>query len=77
MKKKQLKRHILRLQHDVDALAKSVIMLNEDIKKHQCYCENYKPKTVTFKRFVPIPEIYGGGEANERKTGGEGGIEED
>ena len=55
--KKQLKRHILRLQHDVDALSKTVLIISEDIKNHQCHCENYKPKTVTFKRFMEMPHI--------------------
>lgn len=70
--KKRLKRHILRLQHDVDALSKTVAIISEDIKKHQCYCENYKPKTVTFKRFIPLRFEE---ESNERTTSGEEGRE--
>ena len=57
MKKKKLKKQVQTLQHDVDFLVKQVAHLYEDIAKHQCHCENYKPKTVTFKRFVPLPEI--------------------
>lgn len=76
MKKSKLKRLVLRLQHDIDALAKSMIMLNEDIKNHQCYCENYKPKTVEFKRFMPVEKVYGG-KWDERETGGESGGKKD
>ena len=77
MKVKKMKKQIKILQHDVDFLTKQVALLYEDIAKHQCHCENYKPKTVQFKRFVPLPEIYSQhedmyealkGEQHERKT---------
>ena len=55
--KKKTKKRIKMLQHDVDFLTKQVALLYDDIAKHQCHCENYKPKTVTFKRFMPLPEL--------------------
>ena len=58
MNKKKLKKQVKTLQHDVDFLTKQVALLYEDIAKHQCHCENYKPKTVTFKRYMPLPELY-------------------
>ena len=56
--KKKHKKQIKQLRHDVDFLTKQVALLYEDIAKHQCHCDNYKPKTVTFKRFVPVPELH-------------------
>ena len=58
MTKKKLKKRIKTLRHDVDFLAGQVALLINDVKKHHCQCENYKPKTVVFKRFVPITELY-------------------
>ena len=56
--KKKTKKKIKMLQHDVDFLKKRVALLNDGIEKHQCYCENYKPKTVTFRRFMQLPELF-------------------
>ena len=51
MKKKKLKKRI-------DVLERQVISLADTIAKHQFCCENYKPKTLEWKRFVPFSESY-------------------
>lgn len=56
--KKKTKKKIKRLQHDVDCLAGQIKILYDEIQKAQCRCENYKPKTVTFRRFMQLPELY-------------------
>lgn len=58
MGKKKIKKTLKQMQRDIDELIRVCARLNEDIAKHQCHCENYKPKTVQFKRYVPLPEIY-------------------
>ena len=55
--KKKTKKKIKRLQHDVDRLAGRMMALNDEILKAQCRCENYKPKMVTFRRFMPLPPL--------------------
>ena len=59
MGKKKLKREIKLLKNDMVQLCRTVCDLSEAISKHQCHCENYKPKTVEFKRFTPLPKFYG------------------
>lgn len=72
MKKKKLKKMVDVLQRDVSQLALQVGTLRSDIAKHQCHCENYKPKTVKFHRFLPITEVSLFGEGkDERKASGE------
>lgn len=56
--KKKTKKKIKRLQHDADCLAGQIKILYDEISKAQCRCENYKPKTVTFKRFLPVEELF-------------------
>ena len=63
MNAKKLKKQVKKLQDDVDFLGKQVAHVYEDIAKHQCHCENYKPNTVTFKRYMPLPELYAKHEA--------------
>ena len=85
MKKKKLKKKLKVLRHDIDGITKAVVNLSNSIAKHHCICENYKPKTVTFKRFVPLPDITPWQEGKpipklkeevyERKAGGESGGE--
>ena len=58
MGKKKLKKKIKQMERDIGALTKICAENVEDILNHQCHCENYKPKTVQFKRYVPLPEIY-------------------
>jgi len=48
MTKKELKRRVKRLE--------ILVRMLQERKKCE-YCENYKPKTVVFKRFVPLPPI--------------------
>jgi hypothetical protein len=54
MKKKKLKKQIKELRADMNQLAKQVLCVSEAIAKHQCHCENYKPETVQFKRYIPV-----------------------
>lgn len=56
MKKKKLKKQIKELRADMNQLAKQVLIVSETIAKHQSHCENYKPKTVQFKRYIPLPK---------------------
>jgi len=57
LKKKKLKRKIKQMQRDIIGLSRAVRMVSEDIGRHQCHCENYKAKTVTFNRYVPLPKF--------------------
>lgn len=85
MKKKKLKKRLNVIQHDIDALTRVIRSMGHGCNERTC--ENYKPKTVEFKRYVPLPEIhmmhegYTGEiptpklkeETYERTTGGESG----
>ena len=57
MNKKKLKKEIKVLRAEIDLLARQVAHFGDVITKNHCYCENYKPRTVTFKRFTPLPQI--------------------
>ena len=59
MKKKKLKKEIKTLKNDMNQVCKQILVISETIAKHQCHCENYKPKTVEFKRFIPLPKMFG------------------
>lgn len=49
MKKKKLKKQIKTLIFRVNSLERNT---------REClHCENFKPKTVTFRRFEPLPSI--------------------
>ena len=50
MGKKKLKRTIRELERKVAALS-------IEVDQFKCHCENYKPKTVEFRRWQPLPPI--------------------
>ena len=70
MGKKKLKKRIKFLEFRVEALTKA--MVTSDCH----YCENHKPKTVTFSRYIPLPKIDMEG-SYERTTGSESSSKKD
>ena len=57
MKKKKLEKKIKELRKEINLITKTIIDVSETINKNTFYCENYKPRTVTFKRYTPLPKI--------------------